>query len=223
MLGVTIPGTHLEKPGAISSSLAAQRLLDCSIDQDAGDGRILRSGADELGMLMSPHFQIDIEHIGRDYIGGRAELALRAALHVVWHRRKPNIDVQAHLMALVFGEHRPAAGLRHVADQQTVPANLFRVLGKPFDKADELRIAPVAVTRRPARQPSKYPPIERGGPGNGVDLRANSSLASVDGASGFCSGGSGSGLREPGGVGSIKCFSRATAEPAAARRRTASN
>ena len=50
----------------------------------------------------------------------------------------------------------------------------------------------------------------------------NSSLASVDGASGFCSGASGSGLREPGGVGSIKCFSRATAEPAAARRRTAS-
>jgi hypothetical protein len=37
----------------------------------------------------------------------------------------------------------------------------------------------------PARQPSKSPPIERGGPGNGVDFRANSSLAGVDGASGF--------------------------------------
>jgi hypothetical protein len=34
----------------------------------------------------------------------------------------------------------------------------------------------------PARQPSKSPPIERGDPGNGVDLRANSSLAGVDGA-----------------------------------------
>src|SRR5262245_38897086 len=32
MLGVTIPGTHLVKPGAISSSLAAQRLLDRGID-----------------------------------------------------------------------------------------------------------------------------------------------------------------------------------------------
>src|SRR6516164_1844259 len=32
MLGMTIPGTHLEKPGAISSGLAAQRLLDCGID-----------------------------------------------------------------------------------------------------------------------------------------------------------------------------------------------
>src|SRR5438067_11693472 len=37
----------------------------------------------------------------------------------------------------------------------------------------------------PARQPSKSPPIERGGPGNGVDLRANSSFVGVDGAYGF--------------------------------------
>src|SRR6478609_3177902 len=66
------------------------------------------------------------------------------------------------------------------------------------------------------------PPIERGGPGNGVDLRANSSLAGVDGASGFFSGGSGLGLSEPGSIGSIKCFSCATAELAAAGKRTAS-
>src|ERR1700726_3737160 len=32
MLGVTIPGTHLVKPGVISSGLAAQRLLDRGID-----------------------------------------------------------------------------------------------------------------------------------------------------------------------------------------------
>src|SRR5580693_8206660 len=73
----------------------------------------------------------------------------------------------------------------------------------------------------PARQPSKSPPIERGGPGNGVDLRANSSLAGVDGAFGFFSGGSGSGSSEPGSIGSIKWFSCATAELAAARKRTA--
>src|SRR6516225_11567757 len=73
----------------------------------------------------------------------------------------------------------------------------------------------------PARQPLKSPPIERGGPENGVDLRANSSLAGIDGASGFFSGGSGLGLSEPGSIGSIKCFSCATAELAAARKRTA--
>src|SRR5262249_62359555 len=66
VLGVTIPRTHLEKPGAISSGLAAQRLLDRGIDQDAGDRWILRSGADEIGMPMGPHFRIDVEQIGCD-------------------------------------------------------------------------------------------------------------------------------------------------------------
>src|SRR5436190_24057232 len=70
-------------------------------------------------------------------------------------------------------------------------------------------------------QPSKSPPTERGGPGKGVDFRANSSLAGVDGASGFFSAGSGLGLSEPGSIGSIKCFSCGTAELAAARKRTA--
>src|SRR5215831_10299645 len=75
----------------------------------------------------------------------------------------------------------------------------------------------IASDTAPARQPSKSPPIERGGPGKGVDLRANSSLAGVDSASGFFSGGRGFGLSEPGSIGSIKCFSCATAEFAAAR------
>src|SRR5262245_5511254 len=74
----------------------------------------------------------------------------------------------------------------------------------------------------PARQPSKSPPIERGGPGDGVNLRANSSLAGVDSASGFFSGGRGLVLSEPGSIGSIKCFSCARVELAAARKRTTS-
>src|SRR6187549_699369 len=75
----------------------------------------------------------------------------------------------------------------------------------------------------PARQPSKSPPIERGVPGYGVDLRANSSLAGVDGAFGFVGGGRGLGLSDPGSIGSITCLSCATtAELAAARKRTAS-
>jgi hypothetical protein len=68
---------------------------------------------------------INVTQIGRDHIGGRAELAFLAALRVVWHRRKPNIDIEADLMAGVLGKHRPAAWLRHVANQKTVPANLF--------------------------------------------------------------------------------------------------
>jgi hypothetical protein len=50
-------------------------------------------------MSVGPQFWINVAQIGRDHIGARAELALLAALHVVWHGCKPNIDVEADLMA----------------------------------------------------------------------------------------------------------------------------
>src|ERR1700730_2448843 len=165
MLGVTIPGTYLVKPGVISSGLTAQRLLDRRIDQDADDYRILRSRSNELSMSVGPQFRINIPQIGRDHIGARAKLALLAALGMVWHRRKPNIDVEADLMAGVLGKHLPAARLRHVANQKTVPANLFCVRGKPFDEANELWITPVAVTRRPHDLPGRTSGRQRHGAG----------------------------------------------------------
>src|SRR6202040_2921139 len=121
MLGVTIPGTHLVKPGVISSGLAAQRLLDRGIDQDADDHRILRSRSDERSMSVGPQFRINIAQIERDHIGARAELALLAALHVVWHRRKPNIDVEADLMAGVLGTRRAAETCRQPKDRSSQP------------------------------------------------------------------------------------------------------
>ena len=69
MLGVTIPGTHLVKPGVISSGLAAQRLLDRGIDQDADNHRILRSSSDERSMSVGPQFRINVAQIERDHIG----------------------------------------------------------------------------------------------------------------------------------------------------------
>ena len=100
-------------------------------------------------------FRINVAQIGRDHIGAGAELSLLAALRVVWHRRKPNINVKADLMAGVLGKHLPPARLRHIANQKTIPANLFCVRGKRFDEANELRIAPVAVTRRPHDLPGR--------------------------------------------------------------------
>src|SRR5215471_4185626 len=60
MFGVTIPGTHLVKPSAIGSNLAAQCLLDRGIDQNADDRRILRSRSDERSMLGGPRIRIDV-------------------------------------------------------------------------------------------------------------------------------------------------------------------
>src|SRR6516162_4835245 len=119
---------------------------------------------------MGPHFRIDVELIGRDHIGGRAELALLSTLHVVWHRRKPNIDVEADLMTSVLGEHRPAARLRHVADQKTVPPTFFafsanRSMKRTSCGLPQLRLRDSRMTCQvgpvigsgtaPARQPSK--------------------------------------------------------------------
>src|SRR3977135_566955 len=116
-------------------------------------------------MSLGPQFRINIAQIGRDQIGARAELALLAALRVVWHRRKPNIHVEADLMAGVLGKHLTSARLRHVANQKTVPANLSCDRGKPFDEANELRIAPVAVTRQPHDLPGRTSDRERLGAG----------------------------------------------------------
>ena len=99
MLGVAIPGTHLVKPAVIRSGLAAQRLLDRGIDEDADDHRIPGSRSDERSMSSRPLFRINIAQIGRDQIVAGAELALLAALHMVRHRREPDVGVQPNLMA----------------------------------------------------------------------------------------------------------------------------
>src|SRR6202012_4275636 len=102
---------YLVEPGAVGSSLAAQRLLDRGIDQDADDRRILRSRSDKRGMPGGPHISIDVARTGRDEIGARSELAFLGALAPIRHRRKPDIGVEADLMAGVVGKQRPAPRL----------------------------------------------------------------------------------------------------------------
>src|SRR5690242_4476837 len=97
MLGVTVPGANLVEPNAISSGLAAQRFLDRRIDQDTDDHRILCSRSYQRSVSPGPYIRINIAQITRDHIDGRAKLAFLAALHVVRHRRKPDIDVETDL------------------------------------------------------------------------------------------------------------------------------
>ena len=53
------------------------------------------------------------------------------------------------------GDHWAAARLRHVADQNPVPAVLAGVGGELLDIGDELRRAPVPVPRRPHHLPAR--------------------------------------------------------------------
>ena len=57
-------------------------------------------------------------------------------------------------MAGMAGEHRPAARLRHVADQYSGPAGiLVRLIRQPLHQRDHVGMGPVAVARQPHHLP----------------------------------------------------------------------
>src|SRR3569833_1885897 len=65
------------------------------------------------------------------------------------HRHEPDIDVESDLVAHVSERQRPAARLRHVADEDAVPAGRLGVGGREaLEEADEVGMAPVAVARQ---------------------------------------------------------------------------
>src|SRR5689334_6147186 len=73
VLGMAVPWPHFLQPIAIRAGLAAQRLLDRGIDEDAGHRRILGGGANERRIGRRPDLRIDIEQIGRDDVSRRSE------------------------------------------------------------------------------------------------------------------------------------------------------
>src|SRR3954463_11878593 len=57
-------------------------------------------------------------------------------------------------MARVTREHGAATRLRHVADQNAGPVRDFRrLVGKPLEERNQLRMPPVAVAREPHHLP----------------------------------------------------------------------
>src|SRR5215469_9216563 len=60
VLGVAIPRPHLRQPSAIGAGPVAQRLLDRGVDKNARNSRILRSGADQICVRVSPYLWIDV-------------------------------------------------------------------------------------------------------------------------------------------------------------------
>ena len=101
----------------------------------------------------------DVLPVVGDDVGGRHLLALLAGQLAVRHRRQPDVGVETDLMAPVAGDHRAAARLRHVADQQAGPADRRRFVGEAFEELDQLGMAPVAVARQPHHLPGR--PVDR--------------------------------------------------------------
>ena len=68
---------------------------------------------------------------------------------VVGHRGQPDVGVEADLMGGVAGQHRAAARLGDVADQNAVPDALgLRLAREALEEGDHRRISPHAVARQ---------------------------------------------------------------------------
>ncbi len=115
------------------------------MDEDARDFRVGGGAADEFGVGFGPDLRIDFL-AALDDGNGRHLFALFAGQHAVGHGSEPDVGVEADLMAGMAGEHRAAARLGKVADQQARPAVLRPGFDRQaFDEFDEIRVAPVAV------------------------------------------------------------------------------
>ena len=76
------------------------------------------------------------------------------------HRVQPDVGVEADLVRGMASQHRAAARLRDVADQQTRPAVLRRRVARQFlDHRDHGRMAPAAVARQAHGLPGR--PVDR--------------------------------------------------------------
>ena len=116
-------------------------------------------------MLMRPHAGIDVEPIVADHLGGGHEFAFFRRKLAVGHRRQPDIGVEPDLMAGMAGEHGPAARLRHVADEESAPADFFGFFGEAFEESDQLGMSPVAIARQPHDLPGRAVDRQREGAG----------------------------------------------------------
>ena len=155
VVGVAVPGPHLGHPGIVMLVLdAAQFLLDRGIDQHALDFRLLGRGLDEGDVRRRPGFRIDVLAVGGDQIAGGDILALFLAQLVVRLRHEPDVDVEADLVAHVAERQRAAARLRHVADQDALPAGgLGGERREALEEFDQFGMAPIAVARQPHHLP----------------------------------------------------------------------
>ena len=155
MIVVPPIGAHLVHPRFALVRLA-QRLLDRRVDEDALDLGLLRRRLDDPRLALAPMRGIDGEAVGPHHVDGRHLFALGAVEPMVGHRRQPDVGVEADLMRGVAGQHRPAARLRNVADQNARPdAFLRRLAREALEKGDHRRMAPGAIARQAHHLPGR--------------------------------------------------------------------
>src|SRR5439155_18513808 len=150
MVIMSPPGANALQPGALGSGLAAQRALDGGVDEDTFDLGPAREGFEQAAVLRPPHRRVDVSAIRRHDIGRRYVVALHRAETALRHRGEPDIGIELDLMRGVPGQHRLAAPLPDIPDQEARPAGGRRKFGgTPLLKADARRMASSPAARRP--------------------------------------------------------------------------
>ena len=139
---------HLVHPGLAFGGLA-QSLLDRGVDEDAIDLGLLGRGLDDPGLGGRPMPPVDREPVLGHHVDRRHVLALLERERMVGHRGEPDVGVEADLMRGVAGQHRSAARLGNVADQNAVPYPFrLRLAREALEEGDHRRVPPHAVARQ---------------------------------------------------------------------------
>src|SRR5262245_10929709 len=126
MVGVAIPGSHLGQPGFIGIALyPAEFFLYRGIDQNPLDLGLLGCCSNKGDISSTPVFTIDVFAVRGNQVDGGNLVAFLLAQHTIRHRHEPDVDVEPDLMTFMPEWKRPAARLRHVADQDSLPAGGF--------------------------------------------------------------------------------------------------
>ena len=103
------------------------------------------SGVQMFGSTVKGSFSIDAAVMSSRSCGVR----MRSGIG-----REPDVGVESDLMAGVAGDHRTAARLRHVADEEAGPAvERPRVARQPLEIVEQARMSPIAVAREPHHLP----------------------------------------------------------------------
>src|SRR5581483_8813647 len=125
MVVVAPPRPDLGQPTAVALGYAAQRLLDCRIDEDALNAGFLCGVPDNQHVTRREHVWIDVEPVVAHHHHRGGLLALFARQSAVRHRRQPDVGIEADLMAGMAGERRSAARLADVANEDAGPAGIL--------------------------------------------------------------------------------------------------
>src|SRR5690242_13811969 len=149
MVGVPIPGTHLGHPGFGVVSLNPTEFLFYSrIDQNPLDVGLLCCHSNKGDIGRTPIFAIDIFPISGNQVARGNIIAFFFAQYTIWHWHEPDIDVESDLMTFMSEWKRATARLRHISDQDAVPAGDFGGNWRePLQKIHEFGMSPIAIAR----------------------------------------------------------------------------